>query len=104
MPLDDTTQRQVSTVGPERGDSGQPHPAYGPCDGMGPNGQCSVCCGITDGELARLRAAGNETLGGLVIQLQEYLAASREPQQTNTPLERVYQSSDTREPQPTEPK
>lgn len=34
-------------------ESGEPHPWYGPCDGMGPNGECSECgkANFTSGDL-----------------------------------------------------
>lgn len=27
---------------------GDPHPFYGPCDGFGPKGECSVCTGVVE--------------------------------------------------------
>lgn len=32
---------------------GEPHPEWGPCDGFGPNGECSECTGKVAGEVER---------------------------------------------------
>lgn len=72
---DDVIHDSPNWLKGRRGGEVDPHPRYGPCDGFGPDGECSECTGIVeraDGSFTEIHATAPRQVGAKPVGGDEF--------------------------------